>query len=413
MFSGKTNIIIYFTERKLWIEETSYEWNKDSLVQILGKLRDEGGPVNVKVLLGNALSYVTAFKIPTKTPTREEIIKEAQTMLPIKLKDENFDWKRVSLAKNEVYAQVIAVEEDFLNLISQAFRDAKLVVEGVAPAAVFVGEKKVVGDKPALVYWGDREDMLVYSYKGVVLMATEGGRNVDEIKKLTDYIKVTWDVDVSKRLIGLNAKNFSLKTTTNDWKEKGRDEDILGVNLLKKINSEIDQGVTQVTIQESKTKTSGESMVKQIGKGKLWALLGSILLLIGAIIFRTAQKTNTGLVTPQGNSIATETSIATPTEIVTEAPLDISMLKVSIENASQVSGRAKQAASVLTAAGFATPTVGDSTQNLVIGTIQVKNGVDSRVVDKIKNLLNQYNFTVGSSLTNDNQFDVLIIIGQQ
>lgn len=410
---GKTNIIIYFRESRLWIEEAAFDWNKANLVSILSKLRDKGGPVSVKVLLGNELSYVVAAAIPAKSPSREDVLKEAQALLPIKLTDENFDWKKVTFGKNETYAQIMAVDVDFLNLISNAFREAKLIVEGIVPAAVFVGEKKVVGDKPALVYWGDREDMLVYSNKGLIMMATEGGKNAEEIKKLSDYIKETWGADVSKRLIGLNAKNFSIKTTMKDWKEKGRDEEVLGVNLLKKINTDVDQGAQQVTIQESKPKGGNRNMFSQIGVGKILALLASILLLVGVVVFRTRQVPAINLVTPQGSSIVTTTPEITPTEMVTEAPLNVSNLNISIENASQVTGRAKQAAAILTAAGFAEPTVGDSTQNLAIGTIQIKDAVDSRVVDKIKNLLNQYNFTTGPALTNDNQFDVLVLIGQQ
>lgn len=223
--------VLYITKNKIWAGERVFDWDGVSLDEVFGKIKKELKVNEVRVVLGNDISFVTAVKAGDAFLTRENVLKLVKPWMPFEIDSNCFDWKQMTLGYDEVWIQIVALEKELLLGLSAAISNNGIKVDLVTAIGVLLGEKTRGREAPAVIAWSGKENLSVLAINGLVDLVTAEISDDD----LMVYAKQRWSLAVNPEEIILRADEFNLAKNVFSEKTKGEDRAILNLPILKDI----------------------------------------------------------------------------------------------------------------------------------------------------------------------------------
>ena len=101
---------VYITKNKIWARELAFEWDGVSFDEVFGRIKRELKVNEVRVVLGNDVSFVTAIKTEGIFLTRESVLKLVKSWMPFEIDSDCFDWKEVVLAPGDEWVQIVPLK---------------------------------------------------------------------------------------------------------------------------------------------------------------------------------------------------------------------------------------------------------------------------------------------------------------
>jgi hypothetical protein len=247
--------VVYITKKKIWAGERAFDWNGESMDEVFGRIKKELRIDEIRVVLGNDVSFVTAVKAGNTFITRENVLKLVKPWMPFEIDSGSFDWKLMELAHDEIWIQIVALEKDLLLSLSAAVKNYDIKVELVTTVGVLLGNKTLGREAPTVIKWTDRENLMVLAINGLVDLVVSGIGEED----LMIYASHKWDLAVNPEVISLDEKEFNLSKSVFSEDVKGEDGLILNLPILK-----------DVVEKKKLVKNDGEIEVKREVKKRSW-----------------------------------------------------------------------------------------------------------------------------------------------
>ncbi len=399
--------IIYITKNKVWIGSSAFPWKEDELIDIFKTNSEKINSNDLRIVLGNDVSYLCSFPASeVEILSREEIQIKTQSFFPVEIGNENFDWKMVKIGE-DAWVQSVAVEMTFLNLLSKAIKLNKIKVGILIPVGILMGEKSILEKSPVLVKWSGQEKLKVLAVRGLV----DSVFSEVEDQEILDLAKVKWSLKAEPKVLLLDDKNFKIDDEVYNEKNKGSDADILSLQLIKDVDLDVrTQSATTGPV-------AGEVAVVEDNKvsAKKWSKILLVILLITLIggvgwfsLSYQRSKPNSANEKASDKTVSAPATTPTPTTVV----LDFSKYSIQVLNGSGVTGVAAGIKDTLLAEGFVIVDTGNA-EATISGFLQAKTSIPATVKDKAKESISGYVINETETLTKDNKYDLVIVVGTE
>lgn len=260
--------VVYITKNKIWANERAFDWDSVSLDEVFGGIKKELGVDEMRVVLGNDISLVTAVKANDTLLTRENVLKLIKPWMPFEIDNECFDWKQVTIAYDEIWIQIVAVEKGLLLSLSSAVKKHGIRVDLVTTIGVLLGEKTIGREAPVVIKWLGRERLFVLAINGLVDLVVSDISEED----LMVYAVHKWGLAVNPEEITLDNGEFNLAKNVFSEKTKGEDGAILNLPILKDV------------ITEGKPEEVKEEAIKKRSWLWIYMLILLVVTIVGAVV---------------------------------------------------------------------------------------------------------------------------------
>lgn len=406
--------VIYINKSKVWFGDRAYDWSNDTLEGIFSTIKKETKIDEVRIVLGSEIGYVIDFKIDDISNARREVIlKMSKSWLPFVVTDDCFDWKLVKLGESDLWAQVIAAESAIMEVISKAIQKSGIRVQWVIPVGVALGMVSVKKEAPILIKWKGKENLNVLAQNGLVDYV---GSDNDEL--INNFAKRKWNLEVFPEQMILNEANFVLNEWVESGKVKGNDSEILGLNLLKRKNQNL-EGVIPASLEgvvggENVTELEVNQSVEKKGVNLwLWIILLISVLVMGGVLWWNFGRENKVVEENLANQNTPQVvATVTPEQSTASAKvIDYSLYKIQVLNGSGISGEAGRLGAKLSDAGFTNVVVGNSPTEEVVTLVSYKASLPAEVLAKVMETISNYEIGNVLFLTNDSQYDLIVVVG--
>lgn len=222
-------VVCYVTKKRIWAGEKEFVWDGVSFDEVIGKIKKDLKVDEMRVVLGNDVSYVTAVKTGENFLTRELVLKSVKTWMPFEIDNDCFDWKKVILGYDEAWLQIVAVEKGLLLSLSSAVKKHGIKIYLITAIGVILGNKTIGREAPVVIKWFGKESLSVLAINGLVDLAVADIKEED----LMMYACKKWGLAVNPEIITLIEGEFDLAKIVYAEKTKGEDEMILNLPMLK------------------------------------------------------------------------------------------------------------------------------------------------------------------------------------
>lgn len=192
LFSKQT--ILYLTSKKAFFSDGknkgALDWNGRDFSALFIALKTKVKISEIKIVLGNDLSYVITLMMP-KTAKPEEIIAKANELIPEPVTVQNSVFKIHGQNENgESIVQVFAIPNQALQGILKAVTGNNIHIEYLSPAVSIISGALAPEEKPTLVIWSGEEQIALIAKNGVIygeksIPAQDQGK----IGELIEYVK--------------------------------------------------------------------------------------------------------------------------------------------------------------------------------------------------------------------------------
>lgn len=271
-------------------------WSGENLVTVLKDI-EKNFPRKVRVVVGEELSYVTSFQ---KKDKKIPILNVARALIPENLQD---GWDSREIAGDEI--ELMAVRQDFFQMLERAFAQTKLKVEALEAESVAICRLiEMKKDQAALFVKRQQEVLLGVAQNGVVV-ATKifpVWPDKDQVAEFLQYVaeqkkavaKIAYvevgekESAVALRALKMEVREIALDPLAGISRKKdisGRDKDVLNIFLEKKVSTEakVAKNVFQKTESADKKSASRK-------KEKILVVIFLVVIIGGAISVYLMQK---------------------------------------------------------------------------------------------------------------------------
>lgn len=399
--------VVYITKNKIWAGESSFDWDGVSLDGVFERIKKELKVDEMRVVLGNDVSFVTAVKAGDTFLSRENILKLVKSWMPFEIDDDCFDWKEINLAPGDVWIQIVALEKELLMSLSSAVKMHGIKVELVTAIGVLLADQSSGREAPAILKWTGKENLSVLAINGLAdLVVTD----INE-EDLMVYASQKWGLAVNPEVLVLNENEFDFSKNVFSQKTKGEDRLILNLPILKEVVTKTVPGAGTVSGGSVAENTGIEEVFEK--KSKLWIylLILVVVVAIGGVVLVWA-GTFKSIFPEMEKAEETVTPSISPTIEVTPEPtiIDLESYQVQVLNGSGVAGEAAKIKNMLLDMGFVSVDTGNAeatTEARILAKETVSESVKTMVFDSIKD------YKIGSeiTLTLGDKYDLIIVVG--
>jgi hypothetical protein len=414
--------VVYITKNKVWAGELVYDWDGVNLEEIFNRIRREQKVSEARVVLGNDVSFVTSMKFTEEVLNRESVLKVAKSWMPFQIDDECFDWKEVMLVPGEKWLQLAAMERGVLESLSAAVKKSGIKIDLVTAIGVILAGKTVGREVPVVVKWTGKENLLVVAVNGLADLVA-GDINEED---LMIYTKQKWGLAVNPEELMFSETNVDVPGIVYAEKIKGDDSLVLNLPILKEVVIADEKKEEEVVEEKSGTEGApkplglekiSETATEEKTEKKASHLILYLVILTVVVLGCAGLLYKMGFlatIIPQTTKPVTPTMTLTPTATATPTPevADLSKLKVQVLNGSGVTGEAAKVKAILLGMGFVNIDTGNAAATTA-SEIQMKSIVPISVGDQIMKSVISYNLSNVSTLTNDNKYDLIMVLGKQ
>lgn len=219
---------IYLTGNKVWFDGVARVWEGNGLIEIFRSYRQNIDFSEVRVVVGNQLSYLTAFPWKKEFLTREVVELETRKYLPIEVENENFDWKVMEI-DDKKWIQAVAVEKNFLELLSRAVKASGMRVSSIVPIGILLGQRSIWKRDPILIKWNGMEKLSVLAVRGLVDSVYDNAPD----DKITKLAKIKWGLSAYPEIVHLLDSNFNLAEEAFKEKKNRQDQEIINIPIFR------------------------------------------------------------------------------------------------------------------------------------------------------------------------------------
>ncbi len=396
--------VVYITKNKIWAGEQAFDWDGVSMDEVFGRIKKDLKIDEIRVVLGNDVSFVTAVSAGATFLTRENVLKMVKSWMPFEIDNDCFDWKEVILAHDEVWIQIVAMEKWLLMSLSAAVKEHGIRVDMITSIGILLGEKTIGREVPVILKWSGKETISVLAINGLVDFV------VSEIAEedLMIYANQKWNLAVNPEELNISTSDFDLMTVIFSEKIKGEDSKILNLPILKGVVLEIKPEIK--VVPEGQTPEKVESVKKP---SKLWMYLVVLLIVavVGVVVLYKSGTFN-NIFNGQKKSVVEVTPSPSPTALITPSPtvIDRTTLQLEVLNGSGVTGEAARIKTILLGDGFINIDTGNATATTE-GTISIKPTVPASVVTDATKSVSNYVLGEPQILTSGDKYDLIIVVG--
>ena len=393
--------VVYITKNKIWAGESSFDWDGVSLDEVLGRAKKELKLDEVRIVLGNDVSFVTAVKMGDMFVSRENVLKMVKSWMPFEIDNDCFDWKEVVLASKDEWVQIVALEKELLLSLSSAVLKHGIRVDLITAIGVLLGEKTKDREAPVIIRWNDKEKLSVVAVNGLIDLV------VSEISEddLMAYTSRKWGLAVNPEIVVLSEAEFNLSENVFSEKTKGEDRLILNLPILKQVVT------TNKPEGEVEEKPMPEKEEESKPKSKLWIYLIFLVVSLGIGVMVMYKAGLFKSVIPAKTTETVTPTISPTAEVTAEpSPVDLVAFKVQVLNGSGVTGEAATIKTTLIDQGFVSVDTGNSTATTE-GIIRSKIEVPKAVLDIAESSTTDYKMGMPEVLTSDSKYDLIIVVG--
>lgn len=393
-------LVVYLTKTKVWYAGKSVDWTGNDLVKIFKDIRRDERVNDVRIVLGNDVSFVGAYKL-VEGMTREKHEEATKGLMPFPLEKNCFDYRVVTGIGGEQWVQTVAIEKLLLDSVSTAVWDSGVSLELMIPIGVLIGEKTIGKEIPALVKWNGIESIKVIAVNGL----TDSVYTDETDEQINEYAKKKWNLTVDLEQIVLDA-SFDLTKEAFKEKNKGEDAEVLSIPVLKKQGITVDapktmEGVAKTPTVAKKTPLSKTTII-------LLVVLGISLVVMSGVLYLNAKQSGAK---PAPAPVKPVVVVATPSATPTvAAKVDLGVYKVQVLNGSGVTGEAGRIKELLIAKGFVTVDTGNAPARTDT-SVRQKQGFASEALVAANDNLKDYKVGDTGLLTSDDKYDLVIVLG--
>jgi hypothetical protein len=220
--------VVYITKKRIWVNEKVFVWDGESMDEVFERVRRDLKVEEVRVVLGDDVSFAGAVKAVDTVLTKESVLKLIKPEVPFEVEMDCFDWKQVVLTSDEVWVQVVAIQKKLLKSLSLAAKRQGVRVFLVTAIGVLLGETTKGREAPVIVKWSGKENLSVLAVDG---MADFVAADMNE-EALMAYAVKRWGLAVNPEEITLKESDFDLEERVFAERSKGEDRFVLNLPVL-------------------------------------------------------------------------------------------------------------------------------------------------------------------------------------
>lgn len=454
-------------EQILLSEPSSYSWTASTLASVLKEIQSSYNCDKAEILLGQDLAVVKSFVFSSHDKKlTQKAESQIQALLGKRADDFGTDYQEIDLNNDQTAVQTFTVKKTFLNVLGSGLDSAGIDVESINPLGFYLVPEKT--DSASLVLWGDDYLYASLVFGNVVLdaKAVEGENVYKQISTLISSLENQYSLKLerlfmaSKKLNKTQLEKISKKNVDevdlNPFAQSLQDNEEFKTNeiFLEDADQETEPIVTDSQTDDEIEKDSGIIQSKQAvaptpplkvtqqlnqepvmesvssppnkSNAKLIAIIVTVVVVLsgmvvgGFFVYQNAMSEattppeviQTPEVTPESTPDPVATESAQPEE-TDEEELDLSSLSVNVLNGSGTPGAAGVGSDVLSDAGFESINTGNAdSYDYQETVIRVKPDQDQLYQVVLMALQGRYEVTQGDPLPANDQYDVVIIIGQ-
>jgi hypothetical protein len=171
-------------------QKAALDWDGHDFVAMFKSLKKTAGLGQVKIILGDDMSYLLALSLPSAAKP-EEIVEKANELIPETITAENSVICPQDPGKDgNNIVQVFAVAESLLHSVSQAAIHENINVEFLCPVLSLIANSFPDKNLPVLFIWTGEEMVASVIKGGVVYGSAELAENGQQkISELVDYVQ--------------------------------------------------------------------------------------------------------------------------------------------------------------------------------------------------------------------------------
>lgn len=443
MFFSSEKIIITFSHTTLTVSKitlgsnpkerilTTISWNEKQLPLILKKIKTSIGK-NVRILLSEDLTYITALTLPAESElTRDFILQKAQEIIPDDIKTTTWDYKIIpqdSTKKKEIIILVAALVKSYQQSLYPSLEQSGLAIEGIEPISYALARFSQYVSVPLVIYHQTDSALLVLANKGELLHThTYTLAPLQEnIHHFLEECSRKYPITVQKIIVSSKTSIQAPSTIQGIKTEIQLLNPSISLAYKKDLNrgknTNLNLQIFSVTETNHNKEDNGDD-TSTVRKTKKYFIPLTIfaVVIIPSIAFLGYYY---GFFTTQSIKKETPKEIIakTPTPSITKIPTNItptivastSAFTISVLNGTPETGIAQELADTLTERGYTITTTGNAnTPTYTMTEIHYKSSVTNDFkmgLDKlIKNIYDNYEERKSEE---NQQTDILIIIGK-
>lgn len=393
--------VVYITKNKIWAGESVFEWDGVSLDDVFGRIKKELKIDEIRIVLGNDVSFVTAINMGDMFVSRENVLKMVKSWMPFEIDNDCFDWKIVTLSSKEEWVQVVALEKELLMSLSSAVLKHGLKVDLITAIGVILGEKTKDREVPVIIRWSEKEQLSVVAVNGLIDLVVSDIPEED----LMVYAKGKWGLAVNPETVVLSGGDFSLSEAVFLVKTKGDDRLVLNLPILKQIIA------PEKLENETEDKFVPEKIEESKPKSKLWIYLLILVIVsgIGVVVMYNAGLFES-LISKKTVEVVVPSISPTPEITIEPSPVDLTSFSIQVLNGSGVTGEAASIKTLLINQGFESVDVGNA-EATNEGVIRSKIEIPKAVLDIAENITDDYKMGEPVILTSESEYDLIVVVG--
>lgn len=418
--ASRVNLRDQSTITKLFESEYDYE----SLPQIFSEFKNNG-IYSGRVLLSEDLSYVVSFKKESyEGDEREYVESKLSKLVPQDIAASAWDYKEVKIQDGYTYIQAYVIKKDFFDTLIRAVDESGLKIEAIEPVSLSISRILKRDEEVALVLHSDEFTTLGCIIEGdFVYISSHFTTPVmtKEIASLFNFVSTHFDKNPQRVILSGSIEGVDSSVFINKGYKVVEEtiNPIIGIAVKKDIGGtdpstlNINEKDIEVLEEQNIHVSKGKNRYPRIYKNtKLLVFLTFIFMVIlGAIGINLLSNKHETQTTPEVQvPVATNTPTPTPQEI------NIKDYSIQVQNGTGIAGSASSVEEILNTEGFIVlETTNADSFDYETTTINSKNDVPSEVIEIINGLLekNGYTTTASSSLPDDSDYSIVVIVGLQ
>lgn len=407
----KSSTIVYLGRDRIWAGGTIFKWDGKSLDTYLNKIIQKYKNKNLKLIVGEARSFVLAKNIPNSLKS-DGIFAEAVKTIPENLSNRNFKWQ--AFANNEKgntqAVEFMAVSESAVNSKLPAVPISKLI------AHIFKDEKV-----PIFAIWRGFENVAVITFQGIVyLTSTSVGVKQGELLALLKQAKEEFNLDIKNIVTNWQELQSTVKLPKTFRFEVKNIDPMAEIGKIK--SGEVENysfHFNKESEKEEKPAIDADSIQEKPSNSTRWLLLFLFLVIAGASVFgyyywKSQKAVDVDEPVLEQLPSVTPQSEVPESEIITEESeaIDFTDYAVEVQNGSGTAGAATTVSERLTEIGFiGVETSNADNFNYQGLTIVYKSDIPEVVLEELKNAFSDLEISEDNTLSLSEEYDVILIVG--
>lgn len=309
---GQNPLVVYVTMSQIVALDTAraraipwiipYKWPNIDVA--LGELVKKTTNKLVDVILGEEISYISAFSYERGIPQREKVLTELRTRIPEIVTDATFDWMMVGQ-----YVQTAVIAPEVYFVLQHAFSKFNLQIVTAQPICLILAERTQLIEKPALIIFEGPERIAILAQRGVVYECLKMSELEEtQVSKLLAYSAKFYTIEPQAILFFTTNSSADLKLPDQysvtktvvdpmqmiaERRTAGKDDQILSIKMHK---------VTEPITEAAGSTPEAPPAAKRDGSmNKIWLIVAVIIagwLVIGAILWVRSRQSASGPVQP-------------------------------------------------------------------------------------------------------------------